>query len=229
MKYDTIFFDIGNTLFFYNYEFLSGLLLERFDADVHPIKLEEMHKFAQRELVTDGPLAKGHSEIWLWTYRRWMEHVGFDAAEAESIIEAIKNHPFSHLFWTRMEEGVPEMLDWFRERGFRLGVISNAEGQIGRLLRHVGVDSKFDAIIDSGEVGMDKPDEGIFKHALALVGADPSKSIHVGDLYEVDVVGARNAGITPILVERVYNAGSHDCLTVERACDLPKLEIFQGL
>lgn len=229
MRFDTVFFDIGNTLFFYNYEFLSGFLAERFDINVHPIQLEEMHKLAQRDLVTEGILSGRHDEVWNWTYRRWFRHAGFDEDTAERVLQAIRKHPFNHLFWTRMEEGVPRMLDWFRERGFKLGIISNAEGQIGRLLKHVNIHSKFDVVADSADVGFDKPHEGIFRFALDAVGSDAAKTVYVGDLYDTDIVGARNVGMTPVLVERIYNAAKRDCLTVARATDLPKLEIFEGI
>jgi len=229
MRFDTVFFDIGNTLFFYNYEFLGGFLAEHFDMDVHPMLLEEMHKLAQRELVSEGILQSGHHEVWNWTYRRWFKLVGLEEEIAEKVLDAIRNHPFNHLFWTRMEEGVPAMLDWFRERGFKLGIISNAEGQIARLLRHVGIDSKFDVVADSSDVGFDKPHEGIFRYALEAVGSDAERTVYVGDLYDTDIVGARNVGMTPVLVERIYNASNRDCLTVARATDLPKLEIFKGI
>ena len=118
---------------------------------------------------------------------------------------------------------------WFQERGFKLGVISNAEGQIKRLVKHAQLDEKFEVVIDSGEIGITKPDEGIFRAALEGMGSTGEKSIYVGDQYRIDVLGARNAGITPILVERAYNADERDCITVPRVTDLPKLEIFQGI
>jgi HAD superfamily hydrolase (TIGR01662 family) len=229
MRFDTVFFDIGNTLFFYNYEFLGGFLAERFDMDIHPMQLEEMHKRAQRELVSEGILQSGHSAVWDWTYRRWFKHAGIDESTTDSVLEAIKAHPFNHLFWTRMEEGVPGMLDWFRERGFKLGIISNAEGQIVRLLKHVNIHSKFDVVADSCDVGFDKPHEGIFRYALDAVGSDPERTVYVGDLYDTDIVGARNVGMTPVLVERIYNSNHRDCITVARATDLPGLELFKGI
>ena len=229
MKFDTIFFDIENTLFFYNYEFLGGLLAERFDLNTNPVHLEETHKRTQMELVSEGVILKDHDEIWSWTYTRWLTHMGYDEATAKRVMDAIRNHPFNHLFWTRMEEGVPEMLTWFRERGFKLGVISNAEGQIEKLVKHVQLDSKFDVIVDSGRLGITKPDEGIFRYALERIGSEPDCSVHVGDQYTIDIVGARNVGITPVLVERSYNEDDRDCITVARVSDLPKLDIFEGI
>lgn len=229
MQFDAIFFDIGNTLFFYNYEFLSGFLSERFDVQLGPMQLGESHRAAQHELIEQGVLGKSHDEIWYATYRRWLARAGLEQPAVENVVTAIRQHPFNHLFWTRVGDGVPEMLDWFRERGFKLGVISNAEGQIKRLIEYAGLNDKFDAIVDSGDLGITKPDAGIFRHALDALGVDAKKSVYVGDLYDIDVVGARGAGLTPVLVETTYPATGRDCLIVPCAADLPKLDLFKGL
>lgn len=227
MQFDTIFFDIGNTLFFFNYEFLREMLAQRFGVARTVGEIELRHAETKRSLVTDklvGTLS--HDALWWEAYRRWLGLLGVEEGDIRGISETIRNHPFRHLFWSKMEEGTPETLDWFRERGFKLGVISNAEGQIRRLLEHANMEERFDVIIDSGVVGFAKPDERIFKHAVERMGAKSASCIHVGDLFEVDVVGARQAGITPILVDREELSGGVDCLKVRRVVDLPKLEIF---
>lgn len=227
MKFDTIFFDVGNTLFFFNYEFLRDLLVERFDVAVEVRELEEKHRAMQLSLVRDGLVGTMKNEqLWWEAYRRWFESVGVPPEDVRPISEAIRMHPFRHLFWSRMEDGTPEMLDWFRERGFRLGVISNAEGQIKRLIEHAHLDHRFDVVVDSGVVGVAKPDERIFQLAIERMGAKPARCIHVGDLFEIDVLGARAAGVTPILVDREGISAETDCLTVRRVGELPALPLF---
>lgn len=227
MPFDTIFFDIGNTLFFFNYEFLRDLLVQRFGVTVTAGELEQQHLAMKRGVVREKLVeTMPHDDLWWEAYRRWLTGIGVEAGEIRPISEAIRHHPFRHLFWSRMEEGTPEMLDWFRERGFKLGVISNAEGQIQRLLEHAHVDGRFDVVVDSAVVGWTKPDERIFQHAIERVGAIPARCVHVGDLFEVDVKGARAVGITPILVDRDDLSGGVDCLKVRRAVELPKLTIF---
>jgi len=228
MQYDAIFFDIGNTLYFYNYEFLCGLLSERFNIEVNRAEIAEAHRKAQLSVISQGLDGLTHAEILDRTYGRWFELVGIDERVRGSVIDSIRRHPFKHMFWTRMDEGTKEMLDWFRERGMRLGVISNAEGQIKRLLDHTGLDSRFEVIIDSSEVGVAKPDAEIFRLALEGLGASPERSIHVGDIIEIDVAGARGAGLTPILVDREGRNSDAGCITVARAVDLPNLSIFSG-
>lgn len=227
MDFDTIFFDIGNTLFFFNYEFLRDFLAQRFGVTATTEEIERKHLAMKRSIVAEGLVGTmGHDELWWEAYRRWLLGIGVDEGEVRPIAQAIRDHPFRHLFWARMEEGTPEMLDWFRERGFRLGVISNAEGQIRRLLEHAHVDGRFDVVVDSSVVGFAKPDERIFRHAIEQMGAQPARCVHVGDLFDVDVQGARAAGITPILVDRDGISPGVDCLTVRRATELPQLSIF---
>lgn len=227
MNFDTIFFDIGNTLFFFNYEFLRDLLAQRFGVTATTEEIERRHLAMKRSIVAENLVGTmGHDELWWEAYRRWLLGIGVDEGEVRPISQAIRDHPFRHLFWARMEEGTPEMLDWFRERGFRLGVISNAEGQIRRLLEHAHVDGRFDVVVDSSVVGFAKPDERIFRHAIEQMGATPARCVHVGDLFDVDVQGARAAGILPILVDRDGLSPGVDCLTVRRATELPQLSIF---
>ncbi len=225
MRYDTLFFDIGNTLFFYNYEFLKGLLEDRFGLTLNVAQMEEAHRRTVEAVLKD-PKVKTHEQRWKSTYERWFSQLGIDEELIPEAITAVSEHPFPHLFWARMEEGTRDMLDWFRERGCRLGVISNAEGQIQRLLEHAGLDSRFEVVVDSAVVGMAKPETRIFRYAIDQLGADPKRSIYVGDLYDVDVVGARTAGLTPILIDRAGRNKDADCLRVESALSLPQLSIF---
>ena len=227
MSFDTIFFDIGNTLFFFNYEFLRDLLAQRFGVSVTVEEIEQRHAEMKRSLVVDRLVGTmSHDALWWESYKRWLMLLGVEESEVRTVSEAIRNHPFRHLFWSRMEEGTIETLDWFRERGYKLGVISNAEGQIRRLLEHAHLDGRFEAIVDSGVVGVAKPDERIFQHAVERMGANPTHCVHVGDIFDIDVVGARHAGITPILIDREGLSEKADCLRVSRVSELPKLTIF---
>jgi putative hydrolase of the HAD superfamily len=94
--------------------------------------------------------------------------------------------------------GVREAVAHLR-RHCRLGIISNAEGWCQRRkLAHLGLDSYIDHLVVSGDVGHEKPDPRIFQHALELVGAAPHEAVFVGDRLDVDVAGARAAGMRAI-------------------------------
>jgi len=78
---------------------------------------------------------------------------------------------------------------------YRLGVISNFYGNVGRILAEEGLAPLLAAIVDSTAVGASKPDPRIFAHAVAELGALPEQILHVGDSYQRDVVAARAAGL----------------------------------
>ncbi len=221
-----IFFDVGNTLFFYNYDFLRGLLEERFGVDVTSEELDATHQIIRRSMGSLLDQRLSHEAVVEEAYKRWFRSIGIEEDRIPPVIEAITTHPFRHLFWARLEDGTKELLIWFKDRGFRLGVISNAEGQIRRLIAHAGLETTFDTVLDSHEVGFQKPDLRIFKKGLDDLNVTPAEAVHVGDLFEADVVGARAAGILPVLVDRDGRYPEANCLRVKNVAELKDLPIF---
>ena len=95
-----------------------------------------------------------------------------------------------------------------RERGLRLGLITNNEPvhQRGKLAL-VGLASGFDAVVISGEVGVAKPDAAIFAHACQAIGVPAERALHVGDRIDLDALAAAEAGLTGVWLDR---RGAHD-------------------
>ncbi|MFA6099530.1 MAG: HAD-IA family hydrolase [Patescibacteria group bacterium] len=106
---------------------------------------------------------------------------------------------FTHL----IKDAVP-CLETLRNKGFRLGVISNANGKVRRNLVATGVDKYFEFVADSGRVGFEKPDPRIFQHVYALAGIQPDELLHIGDSVSSDVHGALNAGSQAALYDPDY-------------------------
>jgi len=113
--------------------------------------------------------------------------------------------------WESVIAGVPEALTRLRARGLRLVVVSNANGTLRQKLVRVGLADRLDIILDSHELGVEKPDPRIFEIALERAGITPDQALHVGDLYQVDVVGARAAGVAAVLVDPLDLYTDHDC------------------
>lgn len=109
-------------------------------------------------------------------------------------------HEEDHL-WTHVEQGTGAALERVADAGYRLGVVSNADGRVEGLMEAVGLRRHFEFVLDSGEVGVEKPDPAIFRMAVDRLGVDPGECLYVGDLFPVDVVGARNAGLRALLVD----------------------------
>ena len=79
----------------------------------------------------------------------------------------------------------------------------------------------FVSVFDSCDEGVEKPDPRFFRLALDRVGADAASTVHVGDLFHVDVVGARAACIEPVLLDVADLYGDADCLRVRSLSMLP--------
>ena len=147
------------------------------------------------------------------------------AAEREQAIRRIAAEHARANLWSRASERAAETLETLHERRYRLGVVSNADGRVRRLLEDAGLASHLDFILDSSEVGYEKPDARIFLAATERLGLEPSACAYVGDIYDIDVVGASAAGLEPILLGPCPAPDS-----VRRVRELAELlEIFPGL
>jgi putative hydrolase of the HAD superfamily len=103
--------------------------------------------------------------------------------------------------WSLYPE-VPETLSLLKERGMILGVISNFDSRLVRVLNGLGAGSSFEEIFVSSRVGYAKPDARIFHAALNRHGLKPENAIHVGDSEPNDLRGASNAGLRGVLIDR---------------------------
>ena len=119
-----------------------------------------------------------------------------------------------------MPEDVPGALARLRSLGLRLVVVSNANGTLRAAFRRLGLDSRIDLLLDSQEEGVEKPDPRLFQIALARAQATAETTVHVGDLYHVDVVGARAAGLGAVLFDPGRLYGDADCPRVHSLSEL---------
>ena len=96
-------------------------------------------------------------------------------------------------------------------RGLTLGLITNVDQDIYAICQEIGLSAYLDFLITSLEVGAVKPEPAIFRAALERAGVEASEALHVGDQYHIDVAGARNAGIRPLLIDRDGLFPDADC------------------
>lgn len=123
--------------------------------------------------------------------------------------------------WDRAESyalypDVLPALEALRASGKTLGVISDWGVGLGLILRHHDLVQYFSFAVVSAAVRRAKPDPALFETALHRANAIPDYTIHVGDSYPLDVLGARSVGITPILLDRkgTHDPNVLDCLVV---------------
>ena len=86
--------------------------------------------------------------------------------------------------------------------GARLAAVSNWDSRLPRLLDALGIASHLDAVVVSSREGREKPDPAVFLAALERIGGNAGSTLHVGDRVDLDVRGARGAGIDAVLVDR---------------------------
>jgi HAD superfamily hydrolase (TIGR01509 family) len=139
---------------------------------------------------------------------------GVPADRMEEVARTLRRlHEEWHL-WCRTAPGTAEALDRLRAAGLRLGVVSNSDGRVEEALTAAGIRDRFDLVLDSALVGVEKPDPAIFRAALTALGVAPGEALYVGDLYDVDVVGARAAGIDAVLLVPDAAAPGPECRRV---------------
>jgi len=104
-----------------------------------------------------------------------------------------------------------------------MGIITNRTSPIDGLLDQLGLTAFFPWVIVSGKVGITKPEAGIFHLALEQSQANAQTTLYVGDNYYADVIGAQNAGLTPVLVDPEGLFPEAQCPVIDSLADLPEL------
>jgi len=118
----------------------------------------------------------------------------------------------------RVADDVRPALETLRRDGVRLAVVSNWDSRLPRLLATLGLDGYFETLGVSALEGCEKPDPALFRAVLRRLGADPAQALHVGDVPELDLAGARAAGVDALLIDREGRAGTPAIRTLR---DLP--------
>jgi HAD superfamily hydrolase (TIGR01549 family) len=114
---------------------------------------------------------------------------------------AVNNEFKKHTSWQLYPDVLPT-LKALRARGYTLGVISDWGIALGPILRKHGLATYFDCLLISAATQHAKPSPHLYERALQRVNAIPDYSLHIGDSYIHDVLGARAVGMTPVLLDR---------------------------
>jgi HAD superfamily hydrolase (TIGR01662 family) len=213
-KYRYIFFDVGNTLLFPN----RARMLAPLPPERHPTleAWQALERRTKREFdqgLMEGKVDRG---FW-WTFHSYLlqQLNSEDETRRDTLVENTQNSAN----WDQILPGTRDALERLRQQ-YAIAVISNADGGIDAVLRRCGIVDCFASITDSGIVGYEKPHPVIFDVALREMKAEASQSLYVGDVYSVDFVGARNAGMHAVLFDV---AGAY------RDQEFPRVESLAGL
>ena len=111
---------------------------------------------------------------------------------------------------------VAPCLNDLKGKGLVLGLISNVEHDITPTLKELGLASWLSVTVTSQDSGLVKPRPEIFQEALRQAGVQPAEAVYVGDQYQIDIIGARGAGMTGVLLDRGgYFTEITDCLRIQ--------------
>jgi putative hydrolase of the HAD superfamily len=222
-RYDAVLFDLGYTLVYF-----------------HPPQetiLQEALRAVEAERSTAEILAAAET-VW-GRYYRHAETAQFAASEeydrqagtemSRSLLQALgvdAGDETLRAYRRALEEGfgrpgvlrpypeVPEVLETLRTEGYRLGIVSNWSWSLRDRVKGAGLEDYFELVWGSAYAGCHKPHPCIFEQALTQMGLDAARVLYAGDSYRHDVLGARGAGLSPVLVDRSHGTAPGDCPVV---------------
>jgi FMN phosphatase YigB (HAD superfamily) len=197
--------DVGGVFFVPQHDRIIGACARAgFTANVED--LDRAHYEGARNFPVEEELD------WPTRWHAYLEAFVTACGAPDELREEIHQHLDSEFadaaLWLRVIPGCREGLRALADAGVRLGVVSNADGLIGERLRALeilqvgpGLGVEVECVIDSGSVGVMKPDPRIFTIALDAMGLDADRAWYVGDMPGIDVVGARRGGLWPVLMD----------------------------
>jgi len=206
-----VFFDWFGTLAQYHppREQLLSQVLEELGLNVSPDDIRPALVVADREFYEENAAVSWQNmtgeergKMFLRQQQRMLERAG---------VQVSGDMPYKILARTRelyaglkfvLFDDVLDTMKVLKKRDLTLGLLTNLNRDINSLCRELGMEPYLDFTVTSAEVGAEKPHPPVFLAALEHASVTAEQALHVGDQYSVDVVGARNLGINPVLLDR---------------------------
>jgi putative hydrolase of the HAD superfamily len=203
-----VFFDAGGTLLFLDPERVLTVLGVTQDGAAARLERAWYHAM----LAFDERVLRGDQTdegLWFWFWREMCRAAGFQPLSQQTAKSLLEENLRLNL-WNRTTEEALRVTETLgpAAAGYRLGVISNSDGRIVQTLEGVGLGGRFEVIVDSGIVHVEKPDPKIFRLALEQAGpafggagTRPERALLIGDSYTADYLGATAAGWHAVLLD----------------------------
>ncbi len=219
-RYDAVLFDMGYTLIYFEppqevivQETLRSLGVERSVQEIAAaVQVVYGEYYRDAETATFPATEEHDRQVQVWLERRLLCQLGLPTDEQTlQTYTAAVDAWFSRPGVMRPYPEVMAVLAALKAQGYQLGIISNWSWNLRRRAAQVGLDGHFELIWASAYAGCNKPHPDIFRQALAQMGLSPARALYVGDSYRHDVIGARNAGLDAVLLDRNGTADAPDC------------------
>jgi putative hydrolase of the HAD superfamily len=216
--------DAGGVLVFPNFERISDTFA-RHGITVSPDALRAADPHGRFAVDTADRVARtSDADRGSMYFRIMFERAGVPSeAPIQGALDELWAYHTAHNLWEYVPPDVSAALERLAASGVPLAIGSNANGIIDRVFERTGLSRFFSVICDSHVEGVEKPDRRFFEILVARAGGRPETTLHVGDLYHVDVAGARAAGLQAMLFDPHDLYATYD---VERVKTLDELAAF---
>jgi putative hydrolase of the HAD superfamily len=224
---EAVVFDLGGTCL----EILHDVVASAIRAHAHEPAVGWIPAGERRGRHTLEAAMKGGrapDQAWRTFFDGMIAATGAPDAIHDAVFEDIAAYNRAHHLWGRVMPGMPDALAALAARGYRVAAVSNSDGRAAEHLARLDLLDAFEFVLDSRDEGVEKPDPRIFLRACERLGLPPGSCAYVGDVVAIDVLGARAAGLVPVLFDAYgsYDAGATDALRAENAAGL--LALFPG-
>lgn len=201
MTIKAVLFDLGNTLVYQEpYEAFQRIL--QANGIEKPLRaIREAFERGNREFEVERYEVSPPRDFYVKWNALILKHLVITSSSDRLAVEIDRrwfDFSRSHLY-----PEVKKSLNRLRKMGLRLGLVTGGyELDLEQILPEVGLQEFFDVRVCADTVGKRKPHPEAFAHALKQLGVDPQEAVFVGDNYGIDYLGAQNAGLVPVLVQR---------------------------
>ncbi len=199
--------DAGNTVIFLDHARLAELA-SRHGLTVTAATLTRTEGAAKRRHLEgkmvdvawshrDAPGARG----WGAMVATILVEAGLPEAAAPALLDEAWPLHVAKNFWSLVPDGFGAAIERARRKGVQIVLVSNSEGMLAELFTELGIVEHFDLLLDSGIIGLEKPDPRFFDVALKKLRVPAGEALHLGDMYSTDIVGARAAKMRAALID----------------------------
>jgi putative hydrolase of the HAD superfamily len=227
VEYRAVFFDAGETLLHPHPSFpelLTTVLRgQGHDVDQDVVRdrlwvVSERFLKASKENELWSTSAERSRAFWSSIYEVFLGELGIEWTEA---LAHVLYSTFTDISNYRLFPEAIDVLEELHRGGTQLGLISNFEKWLDRLLEVLDIARFFDVRVISGVEGLEKPDPKIFLVALERAGVEPSDAVYVGDNVHFDIDPAEEVGMTGVLIDRRGRYPDHDGFRIASLAELP--------
>ena len=221
MRYHTIFLDAGGVLVYPNWD-RAAETLGRHGVRVAAATLAAAEPAVKRQLdVAHTVRATTDEQRGFLYFDLILKRAGISPTpQSDAALAELKTFHDLENTWDAVPGDVIPALRRLKGAGLRVVVVSNTNSTLRRAFSRLGIEPLVDMVIASDEEGVEKPDPRLFQIAIARSGADPKTTLHCGDLYEIDIIGARSAGLPAVLLDSAGVYIDVDCHRIRSMTEL---------